>query len=53
MNVEQLIEKLSQFPKDMRVTITDGHNCLCYDGDYSVEEFEGAVDIGIGGTEEQ
>lgn len=53
MNVKQLIEQLSQFPEDMRVTVTDGYNCKCYNGEYSIKEFEGTVDIGIGGTEEE
>jgi hypothetical protein len=52
MTVDALIKKLSAYPGDMEVTITDGYDCRCYQGDYTVEEFEGSVDIGIGGTEQ-
>ena len=53
MTVKELIEQLSLFPMDMKVTISDGYLCHFYDGEYSVELFEGTVDIGIGGTNEQ
>jgi hypothetical protein len=52
MTVGQLIEKLSKFDPNTEVTISDGYYCKFYRGSYTVEEFEGAVDIGIGGTEE-
>lgn len=52
MTVGEIREQLSQFPSDMELLITDGFNCRCYRGDYEISEFEGCVDIGIGGTEE-
>lgn len=53
MTVKELIEELQKFPEDSRVTITDGYLVNCYDGEYSIKEYEDegpAVDIGIGGT---
>lgn len=46
--VEALITHLSNFPGDMEVLVTDGILGNHYSGVYSVEEFEGCVDIGIG-----
>jgi len=55
--VGQLIDELSSFNKDLKVTITDGYSCKLYDGKYSIELFredngEYVVDVGIGGTEQ-
>ena len=44
-----MIAMLSTYNGDMDLLITDGYDCRCYEGNYSVVEFEGAVDIGIGG----
>jgi hypothetical protein len=49
MNVQQMIEKLQQFPMDMEVELFDGYNGYQYKGDFQFQEFEGVVDIGIGG----
>ena len=54
MNVGQLIEKLSQFPKGKEVIVTEGFQGETYRGDFTVElfqELDGSsfVDIGIGG----
>jgi hypothetical protein len=50
MTVKELIERLSAFPKDMEVTISDGYKVAFYQTDgISIKEFEGMVDIGIGG----
>ena len=49
MKVKEMIAILSTYNCDMDVLITDGHDCRYYEGNYSVVEFEGAVDIGIGG----
>lgn len=51
MNVRQLIDALSVFPNDMEVVLFDGYKCVAYKGDWEIREFEGTVDIGIGGTE--
>jgi hypothetical protein len=53
MTVKELIDKLSVLPMSMKVTISDGYKCVFYDGEYIVEIFEGVVDIGIGGTNEE
>lgn len=47
----ELIAELSKYPAEMEVTISDGYKCVSYKGSYSVQEFEGMVDIGIGGTD--
>lgn len=52
MKVGEMIKKLQEFPEDMEVIITDGFQARFYSGDYYIGEFEGAVDIGIGGCEE-
>jgi len=50
MTVEELIEKLSEFPKEREVTISDGHDFIFYQTDgIAIIDFEGTVDIGIGG----
>lgn len=50
MTVEELIKALSQFPKNMEVIVTDGYDARYYQGSWLIQEFEGTVDIGIGGT---
>lgn len=50
MNVKELCEKLQKYDGFKKVTITDGFNSRCYDGLYSIQEFDGMVDIGLGGT---
>lgn len=52
MTVKELMLKLSEFPQDMPVHITDGYECVGWFGDFEVKEFEGVVDIGIGGLRE-
>jgi len=50
MTVKELIERLLEFPKDMEVIISDGYELTFYHTDgIIIEEFEGMVDIGIGG----
>lgn len=51
MNVKQLIDALQEFPDEMEVVICDGYRCAVYRGDWGIKEFEGTVDIGIGGTD--
>lgn len=51
MTVEQFIFCLSKFPPGYKVTITDGYNCLSYEGNFIFQDFEGSLDIGIGGCE--
>lgn len=54
MNVREVIEKLNQFDPDMEVIISDGYNYKFYNMNGAViQEFEGKVDIGIGGCEEE
>jgi hypothetical protein len=53
MTVKDLIDKLSIYDMSMKVTISDGYKGVFYDGEYSVEIFEDAIDIGIGGTNEE
>ena len=50
MKVKELIEKLSMFPEDLDVYIFDGYQCTGYYGEWEIKEFEGTVDIGVGGT---
>ena len=52
MKVRELIELLRMYPGDMEVLITDGFYGVFYRGEYEVKEFEGSVDIGIGGCRE-
>lgn len=51
MNVKQLKEALAAFPDEMEVVLFDGYECIGYRGDWEIKEFEGTVDIGIGGTQ--
>ena len=51
MNVKQLREALAAFPDEMEVVVFDGYRCIAYRGDWEIKEFDGTVDIGIGGTE--
>jgi hypothetical protein len=51
MTVKELIDQLSKFPDDMEVTVADGFGCHFYNGKFEVKEFDGEVDIGVGGTE--
>lgn len=51
MKVKDLIEKLSKFDSDKEVMISDGYKCNSYKGEFKIKEFEGEVDIGIGGTD--
>ena len=51
MKVKELIEKLSKFPDDAKVLITDGFEGVFYDGHYAVTPWEDCVDIGIGGAQ--
>ena len=48
MKVKELIELLSKHDSDMDVIISDGYRCNFYRGDYTVSEYEGCVDIGVG-----
>lgn len=50
MKVKDLIKKLKKFDPDKEVSITDGYQCNSYEGDWEVIDFEGIIDIGIGGT---
>ena len=53
MKVKEMIAILSGFDGDMDVVIADGYNCRFYEGDYEIVEFEGSVDIGVGGCDLQ
>ena len=54
MNVGEVIEKLKQFDPEMEVIISDGWDFKFYHMNGAViQEFEGKVDIGIGGCEEE
>ena len=50
MNVKQLRDALDAFPDEMEVVVFDGHECKAYRKICEIKEFEGYVDIGIGGT---
>ena len=54
MKVKDFIENLKKFDDNLEVKITDGFNYLFYEENsqytYQFGEFEGFVDIGIGGT---
>ena len=45
MKVKEMIAMLSTYNGDMDLLITDGYDCRYYEGNYSVVEFEGAVEI--------
>lgn len=53
MKIENLIKKLNKFPKDLEVTITDGHEAVSYHGEFEFQLCEESgnkfLDIGIGG----
>ena len=51
MNVKQLRDALSAFPDEMEVVLFDGYRCIGYRGDWEINEFDGTVDVGIGGTD--
>jgi hypothetical protein len=51
MKVKDLVEKLSKFDPNVEVIISDGYKLVFYHGDWLIKEFEGKVDIGIGGTD--
>ena len=50
MKVKEIIEQLSKFDGEMEVMVSDGYQCLFYQGSWEIKEFEGTVDIGVGGT---
>jgi hypothetical protein len=53
MNVKEFSTELSKFPEDMEVIISDGMKYNFYHTDeISFDIFEGKVDIGIGGCNE-
>lgn len=49
MKVKELIERLSEFDPNMEVVISDGYDAIFYAGEFVIEEFEGDLDIGVGG----
>lgn len=54
MTVQEMIEELRQFPASLQVTITDGHEGVCYHTNRAIltlqdDHGEKTVDIGIGG----
>lgn len=54
MTVGDLIKRLTDFDKDLPITLTDGYNCVWYDlgkADFKVykDGRKKALDIGIGG----
>ena len=51
MRVKDMIKQLNKFDQEFDVVITDGYDCKCYSGDFLIVEFEGSVDIGIGGCQ--
>ena len=51
MKVKDIINKLKEFNSELEVMITDGYNLKFYNGDWEIREFDGSIDIGIGGTE--
>jgi len=53
MKNKEMVEKLIQFDPEADVIISDGYNCRFYSGDYSIDLFEGKIDIGIGGCEDE
>ena len=48
MKVKELIELLSKYDPAMDVIISDGYRYNFYSGEYTINEFEGTVDIGVG-----
>lgn len=57
MKVKDMINALARFDGDMEVTISDGYEGVFYAGhdfnDYQIAEFEGTIDISIGGCKEE
>lgn len=57
MKVKEFIKKLKSFDPEMEVTVSDGFNycfyCTNEKYDYVFNEFDGKVDIGVGGMEEE
>lgn len=57
MKVKDMINALARFNGDMDILISDGYKGIFYKGhefnDYLIQEFEGCVDIGVGGCEEE
>lgn len=55
MTVQQMINKLQEFPSDLEVSITDGFEGVVYEGPFEIKIFEDyscetiVVDIGVGG----
>ena len=52
MKLQDLIEALQKAQAEhgnLEVKVVDGFQGRVYSGDFVVQEFEGAVDIGIGG----
>jgi len=55
MKVDDMLKQLYLLRERMGnvdVMVTDGYQARCYDGEYEIKEFEGRIDIGIGGTEQ-
>jgi hypothetical protein len=53
MKVSELIAELNKFPNNMEVIISDGLDYVFYNtNDLEIREFEGMIDIGIGGCRE-
>lgn len=46
-----MVEYLKQFPEDMEIIVSDGYRCNFYKGSFVIKEFEGTVDIGVGGMD--
>lgn len=51
MKVKEIIKELSKFHPEMDVVISDGFIYKFYKGSWEIKEFEGTVDIGVGGTD--
>lgn len=56
MTVDDMIKELSLYPRDWKVTITDGYRAQGYIGKFEILPFEVlngqmTVDIGIGGCD--
>jgi len=44
-----ILEVYRELDPLMEIVITDGYECESYQGNFDITEFEGIVDIGIGG----
>lgn len=51
MTVGEIIEQLKQYPESVEIVVSDGYRCKFYKGSFVIKEFEGTVDIGVGGTD--